>query len=274
MVKSLPNLYSCIGLPKQAVELITSENASFYQFRVQPKIKFGEDQLDKFGKPRIRKLDVPDFKLKMVQKRINRLLQEIPMPNNMYGSIKGKDNIMHAGQHLNHSDFLTIDLEDFFTKINYRTVFRTLLSHGFSYDIANILTNLTTLRGVLPQGAPSSPVIANLVVLDMIREISSFVRPFGITFTSYLDDLCFSSNSNFKKLVPELLCIIRRNYFFPAYKKVHYKTDCCEITGLIVRHNELRIISEMRIKSYTNLHLHEYASRVKRFNTEIRLREK
>jgi RNA-directed DNA polymerase len=266
MIKSLPNLYSFIGLPKESVKIITSESAAFYSFKKKPKKKFGENQLDDFGEIKNRELDVPDYELKMVQKRINCLLQEIPMPHNVYGSIKGRNNIMHAGRHLNHTNFLTIDLKDFFTKINYRTVFRMLLSHGFSNDTANVLTKLTTLKGVLPQGAPSSPVIANLVILDMIREISSFVRPFGITFTSYVDDLCFSSNSNFKNLVPELLCIIKRNYFLPSYKKVRYRTGCCEITGLIVCRNQLKIIPEMRLKSYTNIHVHEYVSLVKEFN--------
>jgi RNA-directed DNA polymerase len=110
------------------------------------------------------------------------------------------------------------------------------------YDTANVFTKLTTLKGVLPQGAPSSPVIANLVAVEMIKEISSFVEPFNITFTSYLYDLCFSSNTNFKRLVPEIIAMIKRNYFFPAYKKIHYRIGSCEITGLIVSGNELRII--------------------------------
>ncbi|MEO7487669.1 MAG: reverse transcriptase family protein [Ferruginibacter sp.] len=266
MIKSLPNLYSYIGLVKEEAKAITVENASFYSPKTQPKKKFGENQIDKYGDTQFRNLEVPQFRLKMVQTKINKLLKQIPLPDNMYGSVIGKDNIKHAGQHLNHTHFLTIDLKDFFTKINYRTVFRIFLSHGFSYDTANVLTQLTTLRGVLPQGAPSSPVIANLVALDMTREISTFIKPFNITFTTYLDDLCFSSNSNFKVLVPKILAIIRKNYFFPAYKKIHYRTKCCEITGLIVHGNELKITQEMKMKSYTNIDLRAYVERVKKYN--------
>jgi RNA-directed DNA polymerase len=268
MIKSLPNLYSRIGVRKDEADILIKENAAFYRTKTQPKKKFGENQIDEYGDIRFRDLEVPHFKLKMVQTRINALLQQISLPDNMYGSVIGKDNIKHAGQHLNHYNFLTIDLKDFFTKINYRTVFRMLLSHGFSYDTANVLTQLTTLRGVLPQGVPSSPVIANLVALDMIREISTFIKPFNITFTTYLDDLCFSSNSNFKCLVAEILVIIRNNYFFPAYKKIHYRTKCCEITGLIVRGNELKITQQMKMKSYTNIHLRAYVERVKKYNLE------
>ena len=267
MIKSLPNLYSRIGLRKDEADVLITENAAFYSPKAQFKKKLGENQIDEYGGIRFRYLEVPRFKLKMIQTKINVLLQQISLPDNMYGSVIGKDNIKHAGQHLNHSYFLTIDLKDFFTKINYRTVFRMLLSHGFSYDTANVLTQLTTLKGVLPQGAPSSPVIANLVVaLDMIREISTFIKPFNITFTTYLDDFCFSSNSNFRSLVPEILSIIRKSYFFPAYKKIHYRTGCCEITGLIVRGNKLKITQEMKMKSYTNIHLRAYVERVKKYN--------
>jgi hypothetical protein len=44
--------------------------------------------------------------------------------------------------------------------------------------------------------------------------ISAYVKPFNITFTAYLDDLCFSSNTCFKKLVPVILTIIKQNISF------------------------------------------------------------
>src|SRR5436190_8306674 len=123
MIKSLPNLYSRIRLPKEAVRAMTSNISNLYEKRSQPKRKFGEDQLDESGEIRYRKLNAPRFKLKIVQKRINDLLQEFTLPDNMFGSVIGKNNILHAAQHLNHTYFLTIDLKDFFHNIDSRTVF-------------------------------------------------------------------------------------------------------------------------------------------------------
>jgi hypothetical protein len=83
--------------------------------------------LDESGKIRYREVNAPRFKLKIVQKRINDLLQEFALADNMFGSVRGKNNILHAAQHLNHTYFLTIDLKNFFNNIDYRTVFRDVL---------------------------------------------------------------------------------------------------------------------------------------------------
>src|SRR6187399_3218730 len=101
MIKSLPNLYSSIGLSKEGVKIITENINNYYEKRSQPKRKFGEDQTDGEGKIRYRDLMVPKFKLKLVQQRINYIIQKIPLPDNMFGSVKGKNNILNAGQHLN-----------------------------------------------------------------------------------------------------------------------------------------------------------------------------
>lgn len=269
MIKSLPNLYSCIGLSKEAIKIIIENINNYYEKRSQPKRKFGEDQTDGEGKLRYRDLMVPKFKLKLVQQRINYVIQKIPLPDNMFGSVKGKNNILNAGQHLHNRYFLTIDLKNFFSNINERQVFQMFYANDFSYDTAKILTRLTTLNGALPQGAPSSPVIANLVSLNMVNEIAAFVKPYNITFTSYVDDLCFSSKACFKKLVSDILHIVKRNHFFPAYRKIHYRTESCEIAGLIVYANQLKLIPEMRRKAYTNIPLNIYLQRIEKYNLEM-----
>ena len=186
----------------------------------------------------------------------------------MFGSMPGKSNILHAGEHLKHKYFLTIDLKQFFSNIKDYQVFDVLYSNGFSKDTASILTTLTTLKGFLPQGPPSSPMIENLVIADMVREITEFVKPFNIIFTSFVDDLAFSSNTCFRKLVKDIISIVKRNNFFPAYKKIHYRIDRCEITGLIVEGNQLKITPLMRRKSYTNKDLAIDVKRVADYNRQ------
>lgn len=274
MIKSLPNLYSFLRLDKVALEDITANIDSYYEKRKQPKKKFGRAQKQPNGKIRYRYLMAPRYRLKLVQQRINYALQEFPLPENMYGSICGRNNILNAGQHIGHKYFLTIDLENFFSNIDSRQVYKLFRAYDFSHDTANYLTKLTTLKGSLPQGAPTSPVLANLIIADMVKEIGAFVAPFNITFTNYLDDFSFSSDKSFKKLIPDILSIIKRNYFFPAYKKIHYQIDSCEITGLIVSGGQLKMIPEMRMRAYTDPDLKGYLNQIEKFNRQVKNDEK
>lgn len=269
MIKSLPNLYSYIGSSEETLVEITRDISSLYAKRTQSKRKFGEEQINKYGDIQYRDLLVPHFKLKILQQRINYLLQRISLPKAMFGSVKRKNNILNAAQHLNHKYFLTIDLKNFFPNINNHQVFKMFHANDFSHATARVLTQLTTLKGSLPQGTPSSPVIANLVVVDLINEISAYVAPFNITFTSYLDDFSFSSNTCFKNLVPQILNIIKKHGFFPAHKKIHYCIGGCEITGIIVSGSKLKVTPVMKRKAYSNVRLAAYVKRVEQFTSEI-----
>ncbi len=123
----------------------------------------------------------------------------------MFGSVPKKNHIMNARQHLNQTHFLTIDSKSFFTNITHYQVHEMFLDHGFSYSTSHILTKLTTYHGALPQGAPSSPVIANLVFFNTAKKLFDFANSHDIIYTNYLDDQSFSSKGSFKELVPGIL---------------------------------------------------------------------
>ena len=97
----------------------------------------------------------------------------------------------------------------------------------------------------MPQGAPSSPVLANLVFSKTAIQIIELIKNRRIAFTVFLDDLTFSSNEDFQDLISPILAIIKANRFFVNYKKIHYRKDRCEVTGLIVGKGELKIPSKM-----------------------------
>lgn len=268
MIKSLPNLYSALHQTKEELKYTVANISNLYTETTRPKMKFGVEQLNEKGEIKYRELLVPKYKLKITQTYINNILNNIPLPNNMFGSVAKKNNILHAAEHLNQKYFLTIDLKEFFSNITSFQVVKMFYENGFSKDTTSIMTAITTLNNSLPQGAPSSPVIANLVIKNMVNEISAFIKPFSITFTSYVDDLAFSSKKCFKKLVPEIIKIIKKNGFFQAYKKIHYCCGRCEITGLIVCYDKLRIIPLMQMRAYTNKNLNIYVKRIEKFNLE------
>jgi RNA-directed DNA polymerase len=266
MIKSLPNLYSFLRLPEKIVSCITVNISNYYSPKLKPKKKYGDFQRDDLGNIKYRELLVPDFILKSRQQYIIRLLNQVHLPHYMYGSIGGKNNIQNAQQHLNKKYFLTIDLQNFFTNINHHQVYKMYCRLGFSSSVSRILTQLTTYRASLPQGAPSSPVIANLVFLNTADRLNTLAKSNNITFTTFLDDLTFSSNYDFKDIIPQIISLISYDSFYVAYEKIHYRKDYCEITGLFVKGGVLELPYVMQNKVGLNHCLRAYENQVQQYN--------
>jgi len=257
MIRSLPNLYSFLGLTKEQTNTLLNNIDQYYSRKRKPKMKYGSPQLD-HGEIKYRDLIVPEYLLKSRQQRIAQLLNKISLPDYVFGSVKDKSNIKNALEHLNHKYFLTIDLKDFFTNINNKQVFKMLIENNFSADVSSVLTKSTTYKYSLPQGAPSSPVIANLVFLDTARKLKSIAERNDLIFTTFLDDLSFSGNHNFKQIVPDILQLLKTNGFFPSHKKIHFRKNYCEVTGLFVNGDKLDLPYKMANKAKTNIKLQAY----------------
>lgn len=269
MIKSLPNLYSFLKLPKAKVTAILENLDYFYTSKNQPKIKYGDYQRDDLGNIKYRELLIPRYILKSRQRYIKEFLNKINLPDYMYGSVRSKHNILNAKQHLNHKYFFTIDLKKFFPNISHHQVYNMFLAIGCSTSVSRILTKLTTYRSGLPQGAPSSSVIGNLTLLDTTNKLFKLAESNNITFTSFLDDLSFSSNYCFKKLIPEFINIIKQGCFYPSYDKIHYRKGYCEITGLFVKGKILELPYQMIKRAKTNFFLRSYHRRVQEQNQDL-----
>jgi RNA-directed DNA polymerase len=269
MIKSLPNLYSYLQLSKYELEHIVLNINSFYYELEKPKMKFGDVQKDTNENIKFRYLTPPISYLKDTQIKIFLLLQKLHLPKYMYGSVAGKNNILNALNHVHNRYFLTIDLKSFFTNITHHQVFKTYSANNFSPSVARRLTQLTTFKGTLPQGAPTSPVLANLTFLPTGNKLLALARKHHISFTTYLDDIVFSSKKCFKNLVGEFLNILREDGFIPHNQKIHYRRGTCEITGIFVNQDKLRVKKIMREKAQTNIHLKAYINRVELASNRI-----
>lgn len=147
--------------------------------------------------PKKRWIDHPVDPLKAIQARVQeRLLIRLVLPEHLLGGVKGKSIIHNARMHLGAPCLVTIDIKNFFPSVTpdqVRNVFRTVLN--CSPRISYLLTGLTTCRGRLPQGAPTSPLLANLVLSAFDGEIRGICTQAGIRYSSWIDDLAFSGSS-------------------------------------------------------------------------------
>ena len=151
-----------------------------------------------------RRISAPRAQLKQVQRAIlEKLLARMPAHPAAHGFVKGRSTMSNAEPHTGSTVVVRVDLEDFFPTVHYRRVVGLFQAHGYGFEVASLLAGLTTHRpklpdgtvvwpGVLPQGAPTSPAIANLVCRRMDARLTALAKKAGGTYTRYADDLSFS----------------------------------------------------------------------------------
>lgn len=219
-----------------------SENAEHYYYEKieEKKNKDGTSRI-KNGEIQYRVLNPAKDELKQVQYLIQkRILSKIHFPNHIQGGVKKRDNITNAKLHQGKKFHFCTDIENFFPSINNTMVYTMFMQLSFSPDVSRILTKLTTYKGYLPQGTHTSPYIANLVFLPIDAEINKYCLGNSIRYTRFIDDLSFSSPTDFKSNSLELIKIIKNGEFKHNNKKTHYKIGPTFITGVLAKNNLLK----------------------------------
>ncbi|PGC78808.1 retron Ec67 family RNA-directed DNA polymerase/endonuclease, partial [Bacillus toyonensis] len=201
----------------------------------------------------IRHIKAPLKDLKEIQKRLALSLwthqkyiwkENGINPNISHAFQKEKSIITNAQIHRNKRFVLNIDLENFFDSFHFGRVkgfFEKNKHFLLPQGVATIIAQLTCYEGNLPQGAPSSPIITNLIcnILDM--KLLKISKKYKLNYTRYADDLTFSTNSK-QFLVQqsdfheEISKIIEKAGFKINEKKtrLQFRDSKQEVTGLIV----------------------------------------
>jgi len=159
-------------------------------------------------------IDNPIDPLKAIQSRVHeRILSPLLMPEHLLGGVKGKSIWDNALLHLGARCLVTIDIKNFYPSItpsHIRSVFQNTLN--CSPSVAVLLTGLTTCRSRLPQGAPTSPLLANLVLSSFDGEIRSVCHEHEIRYSSWVDDLAFSGHSPAQVIEPVIATLAKAGF--------------------------------------------------------------
>jgi len=139
----------------------------------------------------------PKDELKTIQRLIkNRVFGEDAFGSEVQGGVSGRSPKSNAMKHIGARVLVTVDVKKFYDSVSHRVVFRTLREFGYGTNVARLLTKLTTRNGLLPQGAPTSGVIANLV---LTRPVDVPTREQAETtntmFTRFVDDIALSGEN-------------------------------------------------------------------------------
>jgi RNA-directed DNA polymerase len=178
------HLASLVGYSKSYLLRASNRTHKFYRRFSIPK---------KSGGARIIAEPLPS--LKEIQRWIlDNILYHIEPSSSAKGFIPNRSIQDNAAPHLNQPMVLSLDIQDFFGSIKAVRVYGFYQRIGYSKQVATLLTRLCTLADSLPQGAPTSPMLSNLISLRIDHRLNGYANSQGIQYTRYADDITFSGN--------------------------------------------------------------------------------
>ena len=242
MITNEKYLLYILRVKKERLNFIIEHISDFYYSFEKIKIDHvtGKPRLNSQGNQEMRHLNAPNDELKIIQKRLYIFLKNnIFLPTYVFGGVKDKNNVLNARYHQGNKYFFTTDLKSYFPSITNYHVYDMFIREGCTPSIARILTKITTLNYELPQGTPTSTIIANLVFKPYGEKLAAFALKNNIKFSMFVDDITMSSKKDFKNLIPVILDIIKSSGFSINHRKTHYRTKNPLVTGVICHNNRL-----------------------------------
>ena len=184
-----------------------------------------------------RRIEEPMPLLKFVQRRIlRRILEQTDLPDCVHGFVRGRSIGTAAAPHVGKEVVVCCDIQNFFPTITVQRVWGVFRSLIVNPRVSNLLAALTTYKGRLPQGAPTSPMIGNLVLRRLDRRLAALAKSRGITYTRYADDMIFSGGPDTPKILRAVRSFVAEEGFTLNEKKTRILRPGRrqEVCGLVV----------------------------------------
>lgn len=225
--RELSSLASDLGFSPKLLYSVSNRISHHYKTVKIPK---------KNGKERV--LKVPDDKLKMIQKAIAQiLLKKEPISVYAYAYGDGCSTVNNAKKHVGAENILRIDIKHFFDNITFAMV-KNMVFTSDKYSETNriLLTILCINEHTVPQGAPTSPFISNIIMRDFDITVGTWCKEHNICYTRYCDDMTFSGTFDKEPVIELVKSELKKLGFFLNESKttfIHHG-QCKNITGIVV----------------------------------------
>ena len=193
---------------------------------------------------RTRQIHTPKVALKIIQRWFGYYLSHaVELCDHVHGFVPNRSTVTAARQHCPAQWVLSVDIRNFFGSVTAKHVFACLSGLGYERPAAHLMTDLCTMpldgghRG-LPQGAPSSPVLANLSFRDTDRKLESLAKEKALRISRYADDISVSGQDRPTPGLPrELEQLIESDGWVIAQNKTRLAELPCrhpQVLGLLV----------------------------------------
>ena len=189
-----------------------------------------------------RQLSVPDQLLKSIQSKINRVLLPLE-PISPYATAYrlGGSTKNNASPHVGKAVILKLDIRHFFDRLIYSVVKeKAFPAERYSEQNRILLAILCTKDDGLPQGAPTSPMISNIIMRDFDYTVGQWCEEHGIAYTRYCDDMTFSGDFSVEPVICFVEMELRKLGLFLNEKKtkIVYSGQRQCVTGIVVNEKE------------------------------------
>jgi S1-C subfamily serine protease len=146
------------------------------------------------GSGKVRTITAPDRRLKIIQQKLLPLLEKLyRVRNPVHGFVPERSVKTNAEAHGRRGFVVNLDLKDFFPTITEKRTIGLLRSLGVDKRVAEIVARLCCHMGQLPQGAPTSPVLSNMICYRLDTDLLLVAKTSRAIYTRYADDITFSS---------------------------------------------------------------------------------
>jgi RNA-directed DNA polymerase len=260
LIFDLSHLSLLLGINKQVLSNIINSTDNFYRkFKIAKRIG-GE-----------REIASPYPVLKHIQRWIlQNILEKIYINECATGFIKKKSILENVNPHLAAPCVLKLDLLNFFPSINLNRVFAIFKRCGYSKKISYFLSKICCLDDSLPQGACTSPYIANIVAKKLDSRLFGLANKFELSYTRYADDLTISGKELPWKIKDYITLIIREEGFFINESKTRLIKGNSKkiVTGISISAKEPKLPRKYKHKLrheafvILNMPIEEYKNRV------------
>ena len=238
--RELSSLEQDLGISARTLYAVSNNLSKHYHKVSLPKKRGGH-----------RNLSVPDKVLKSIQRRIADILL-IHMPVSRYAKAYrfGSSTLRNAKHHIGKHVVLKLDILHFFDSIRYSTVKDKVFPEEiYEEPLRILLTMLCYYKDTLPQGAPSSPAITNIILYEFDELIGKWCQDQGISYTRYCDDMTFSGDFDPTEVIQYVKSELKGMGFLLNEQKtrIQHTGQRQSVTGIVVN-EKLSIPADYRRK--------------------------
>ncbi|KZK84802.1 Reverse transcriptase (RNA-dependent DNA polymerase) [Pseudovibrio sp. W64] len=210
--------------------------------------------------PKKRNISAPKVSLKVIQKWLaTHFYNKWERPDYVFGFVRGKSHIGAAQEHIGANWVISVDIEDFFPSIRWTRVYDAITDLGYQDDFSKqALTLLSCYYGSLAQGAPTSPILSNIIMGPLDKKIFELARHNSATYTRYADDIVISGKDGEPNSLLEQVCTLIESDGWKISvqkKKIQKSPNRLKIHGLLVNDKNVRLTKGYRnqIRAYKHI---------------------
>lgn len=230
-----------MGVPLTVIQDVLTNKEKYYTKRKWQ---------DKKGKERDFYQASPELEA-IHEKLLKKVLYRLILPDSFQGAVKGRSLASHANIHSNKKNIAIFDVKKFFPSVKPEKVFFTFRDLGCQPEVANMIKDLVTAKGHLPQGFKTSPFVSVLILGKTDKRLGGFLKKIGFRHSFWIDDLTVSGNN----AINSKIC----NYIKKIFERDRF----------VVHKDENNPISQSERQTVTNIVVNKKANLIKAKRDDI-----